>query len=121
MSHRTTRMMFWVPRILAIIYILFISVFAFDVWEMPGGFWQKLGGFLIHLLPSYAVLAVLLLAWVRPKLGGIGFILLAVAFALLFGWRDIYTLLLLAAPLVLIGSLFLMEWWMGNARLEPQP
>ncbi|MFO7661592.1 MAG: hypothetical protein R6X18_03255 [Chloroflexota bacterium] len=120
MSPRTRQLLDWLPRVLGALYAVFISVFAFDVWEMSGSFWYKMAGFLIHLIPTYLVVAVLLAGWVRPLWGGIGYLTLAVAFGLIFGRNDLSVLLILTGPLILVGLLFLADWWVSNSRLHPK-
>lgn len=105
----------WLPRLLAILYALFLSLFAFDAWEGVG-FWAGLVGFIIHLLPVYFVLLALVLAWRRPRLGGCAFLALAVGFSLFYGWREPALLALMAGPLVVVGLLFLLDGWRPSAR-----
>jgi hypothetical protein len=120
MSRQTRKLFKWLPRVLGALYAVFISVFAFDVWEMDGNAWEKLAAFIIHLLPTYLVVAALFAGWVRPLWGGISFLILAVAFPLFFGWNEISLILIFAGTLALIGVLFLADWWVGEVRLQPK-
>lgn len=97
----------WLPRLLALLYAAFLSLFAFDSWEGVG-FWQGLAAFLVHLLPVYFVLLALVIGWRRPQAGGVLFLALAVVFAVFFGWREAAVLALMGGPLVVIGVLFLL-------------
>ena len=63
----------WVPRILCILAILLISMFALDSFSPERTFWQNLGAFLIHLIPSFALIALLIVAWKWELPGGIAF------------------------------------------------
>ncbi|MCJ7467949.1 MAG: hypothetical protein MUO53_14805 [Maribacter sp.] len=67
--------LYWLPRILGILAILFISLFAMDSFGPRLTFWQQLGGFLMHLIPSFLLLALLLVAWKWEYLGGVLFII----------------------------------------------
>ena len=107
----------WLPRLLAILYGLFLSLFAFDSWEGVG-FWEGLAGFIVHLMPVYMVAFVLVVAWRWRVLGGLLFIVLAAGFPLAFGWREAETLLLLALPPVVSGGLFLLDSYLGERRLR---
>ncbi len=109
----------WLPRLLAGLYALFLSLFAFDSWEGVG-FWEGLAGFLIHLLPVYLVALALVVAWRWRALGGLLFVVLAAGFTLVFGWREPATLLLLALPPVVIGGLFLLDAYLSARRLRPR-
>lgn len=116
----TTRtILHWTPRILGILYAAFISIFALDAWGTGAGFWNELAGFLIHLLPTYLIIAALVVAWKNPRLGGILFIVLATAMGLFFGIHDGAQLLLLAAVPTTIGLLFIGDGCIPRAELRP--
>lgn len=106
----------WSPRVLAILYALFLSLFAFDSWEGAATFWEGLAGFLIHLMPVYVVAAALAAGWRWPRAGGVLFLALAAGFALVFNWSEPLTLLLMAGPPALAGVLFLL-----GGRVAAQP
>lgn len=118
MSPRLRQLIFWLPRVLGAFYAAFIGVFALDVWDMAGSFWYKLGGFLIHLVPTYILVAVLVVAWLKPKVGGIFYLVLAVLFSVYFHWQAL-TFVMLGLPMVAIGILFLLDWRAGEAKLRP--
>ena len=95
------RILFWAPRILAILYILFISLFALDVFGEDYGFLVTIWALFMHLIPSFIMLTGLLIAWKRPFAGGILFLLLAVLFTLFFHtYRRPDAFLLLTFPLL---------------------
>ena len=71
----------WAPRILCILAILFISLFALDSFSPELSIWQQLGGFFIHLIPSYILLAILLVAWKWEYIGGLIFIFIGLIFS----------------------------------------
>jgi hypothetical protein len=119
MSPTTRKILYWAPRVLGIAYALFLSLFAFDVWGTGNSFWYELAGFLIHLIPVYLVVIAIVIGWRRPRLGGILFLALAVAFTLFFGWREVEVLLALALPLVVIGLLFLANGQENRPQLSP--
>jgi len=66
----SVRMLHWLPRILGIMVILFISIFALDAFEPERTLWQQLGTLLIHLVPSFILLGILLIAWKWEFIGG---------------------------------------------------
>ena len=99
----------WVPRILAVIFILFISVFALDAFGEGIPFLQGLVGFLIHLVPTYILIAALLLALKKPLLGGILFVCAGLFYIIFANEMDWLTYALIAGPAILIGSLFILN------------
>ncbi len=100
----------WTPRVLAILFVLFLSLFALDAWGIEGTLWQKLGGFLIHLIPSLALAIVVVLAWKWEWVGGAAFISGGVYYILaVHGHWSWY--LTIAGPAILVGVLFLFSWY----------
>lgn len=110
--HMHTRTIFniirWFPRVLGILSILFISIFALDAFGEGIPIGQALLGFAIHLLPS-AILSVLLaVAWRAPKMGGILFVLVSfLPFFLLS--NELWVNFILTTPLFLTGISFLFS------------
>jgi hypothetical protein len=102
----------WAPRLAALLIILFTGLFSLDVFGTGAPPLQVLGAFLLHNLPSIAMLVVLLLAWKRPVVGFVAFLVIAAGFALFFV-RDFYALtnlLLFVLPLLLVAFLFYADW-----------
>jgi prolipoprotein diacylglyceryltransferase len=124
----SSKMLYLIPRILLIIAILFISLFALDSFSAERTFWQNSGVFLINLIPSFVLLLVLILAWKREKTGGIlltalGLILcLFVFFSNYNRTHSIVTsfliVLALSIPLVLAGILFIISHYRKKKELS---
>jgi len=100
------KIIYYIPRVLAILFIIFISLFSLDVFEMEAGFWQKIGGFLIHLIPSYILIIATIIAWKKEFIGGVLFIIFSVALAI---WTrvELASILVILPPFI-IGILFLV-------------
>lgn len=114
----------WAPRIAAILIIGFISLFSLDVFETQAPPLELLGGFLMHNIPSIALIVLLAFAWNRPAVGFIAFLAAGILFALLFV-RSIYglvNLLMFVLPILLIASLFYIDWkWLGAPSITSTP
>ena len=117
----TTRVIHWIPRILCIIAILFISLFALDSFSSDRTIWQNLAAFLMHLIPSFVLLGVLIVAWKWEMVGGIiltitGIILFIVL--LNFNYRQrhfslaqsLINVSLLCMPFIIAGILFIVSY-----------
>jgi len=106
----------WLPRILVILYILFISLFALDVFA-EYGFPEVLVALFMHLIPSFILIIMLILAWKKPKYGGISFMFLSLGFTLQFNTNRMFiSFILLTCIPLLIGILFLAEGLRKNEK-----
>ena len=70
----TAALLYWSPRIISILAILFISLFSADAFAPGLTFWQQIGAFLLHLIPSFILTGLLVIAWKWEFVGGVLFI-----------------------------------------------
>ncbi|MDF1501032.1 MAG: hypothetical protein P1P76_11230 [Anaerolineales bacterium] len=100
----------WSPRALAVVIVLFTSVFALDVFDGSAGLPETILAFVLHVIPQFLIIIALLIAWRRPRAGGIAFLLLAIL-SLGFFSKPLVSWAhpLLTLPMLLIGLLFLLE------------
>ncbi len=94
------KIFYWIIRIYLIIFILFISLFALDVFSQPN--W--LLALLIHLIPSFVLIMLAIFSWRNSFLGGILFSLIAVFSLFFFSFT-----LIISLPLFVISILFFIE------------
>ncbi len=108
----------WLPRIICILAILFVSVFALDAFESGMNIWQQLRDFIIHLVPSFILLTFLLIAWKWELVGGIVFTLIGVIMTPIIynhnrNFNDfstaqsIHVVLMITFPFIVTGVLFI--------------
>jgi hypothetical protein len=115
----TPSLFHWLPRILCIAAILFISMFAADAFESGLTFWQQLDALFMHLIPSFILLLFFLIAWKWERLGGFLFILIGLGLSPFIYthnfemnqsfWISLGVVLLINFPFVLVGILFLVS------------
>ncbi len=112
---------YWIPRILLMVMILFISLFAMDSFEEGLSVWEQILGFLIHLIPSFVLVVILIVAWYRELPGGI----LLIAIGLIGGYLlfdmnlnrthslkfALLPVMLIAFLLIVSGILFLVDYF----------
>ena len=110
---------FWTPRILSILFILFLAMFSLDVFEGNYGFWGALLALFIHNIPVLILTILLVIAWKHEIVGAIAFFLGGIAYTglvlpnLLADPSKLYMLvwiLQIAGPAFFIGILFLIGW-----------
>jgi hypothetical protein len=106
-------LLYWSPRVLCIAFALFTSIFALDVFGEGRGFWETAGALFMHLIPTFLILIILAVSWRREWIGGVFYIGLAAVYIIAFRDRPLHwsALVLIAAPLVLMGALFLLNWY----------
>ena len=115
MIRPSKQLLFWTPRILGILFALFLSMFALDVFGEGYGFWGILLALFMHLIPVYVLLIGLALAWCWEWVGALVFIGFG-AWYLVISWgpfpliANLIGALPIAGPALLIGILFLIGW-----------
>ena len=111
--------MYWTPRGLAILFILFLAMFSLDVFDGNYGFWGTVVGLFMHNIPSLILLALLIVAWKREIVGAIAFgaggllyigTIVATAINNQFEWYMLSWCLIIAGPAFVIAVLFYMNW-----------
>jgi hypothetical protein len=108
MSGRVERVLYWSPRLLAMGFAAFLSVFALDAFDGSRDAAGAATAFAIHLAPTALVLVVLRLAWRRERTGALLFFALAVGYCVqAWGRFGGATIAIMAAPMVLIALLLL--------------
>lgn len=120
MENKINKFIYWIPRVLSILFILFLTVFSLDVFETGLSAGQIALGLFIHNIPVFILLAVLIISWKREIVGGIVFILAGLLYSglsifryLFSGPTEWYMLAwsaTIAGPAFLIGILFIVGW-----------
>ena len=122
------RVFHWLPRIICILAILFVSLFAADAFSPGLTIWQQLGGFFIHLIPSFILLALLIVAWKWEFIGGIIFTVIGLGLSP-FIFQHNYNMnhsigmslgiiLMITFPFVIVGILFIVSHFMKKKNLQ---
>lgn len=122
-------LIFWTPRILSMLSIAFISLFALDSFEKDSSFIENIRHLLLHLIPSFGMLLLLILAWKKELLGGILLtavaLVLAVPVFLLNLERSgsltvaFQVILLIFLPFIISGLLFIYSHYVKRKVLKP--
>lgn len=117
---KVNKWLFWVPRILTILFILFLALFSLDVFGNGLTFWQTVLALLMHNIPSIVLAIILAISWKYELIGAITFILAGLLYIVLnlitifrigFEYQYIISFLLIGFPALLIGILFLISWF----------
>lgn len=123
MKKKINQFIYWAPRILSVMFILFLTVFSWDVFGENSGFWQTALGLLIHNIPALILALIVWVSWKKYEIvGGIAFILAGIAHmassimrATIDPWTTALAIsMILDGPAFLIGILFLVGWFKKN-------
>jgi len=100
--------LYWLPRVLGIGLIVFYTLFALDVFDGESGIGEMLPGFLIHMIPAFILIAILLVAWKWELPGGL--LYLGTGIFYIYMTRGMYWMvyLYIGGPLFLSGILFIL-------------
>jgi hypothetical protein len=118
MSTFSQKALFWMPRALSIAFCAFLSLFAMDVFDEHLGVWQTALALIVHLLPVFVLVVVLVLAWRREWLGAVLYTAVGLFYV---AWvvsmsrpvpqaTKLIWILAIAGPAFVIAGLFLANW-----------
>jgi hypothetical protein len=117
MNKTLKQILFWTPRIAGILFVLFISIFALDIFSMELGFWGTIVGLFMHLIPSMLLAIAIALAWRWEWIGAVMFIGWAVWYIGTVRGFEWFVYVIIAGIPALIGLLFLAGWiWRKQIR-----
>ena len=106
MNKTTKRVLYWVPRVLCILFAIFLSMFSLDVFSESYSFGETILALLIHLIPTFIIIIALVVAWRWELVGAALFIVVALSYLVLSGGES----WIISTPLFLVGVLFLFNW-----------
>jgi len=120
----------WVPRVLAILFLAFMTLFSLDVIE-PGRSAAEIAvGLFMHNIPVMILAAALWVSWRREIVGTVVFLAIGLLLAgrmllsmIMSGVEQqylgeaIFGILLLGLPPFVIGALFFTEWHLKRKGL----
>ena len=115
----SVKIFYWLPRVLCILAILFVSIFALDAFSSELSFWRQIGAFIVHLIPSFVLLILLILAWKKELIGGVLFTIIGLGltpFIFTHNYRMNHSIFLslgiilsITIPFTVVGILFIIS------------
>ena len=116
---KINKWIYWTPRILSIIFILFLAMFSLDVFDSCNGFLECALGLLMHNIPVFILIAVLVIAWKKEIVGAVAFFAAGISYMILtlttaiktgFEWYYLAWIVQISGIAFIIGILFWMNW-----------
>lgn len=99
------------PRVLGVAAILFISIFALDVFTPETSLGEELLGFAIHLIPSAVLTVILVIAWRFEWLGAALFVAVGCSAFFLLHRSALWHFAIIGGPFIVTGLLFALSAW----------
>jgi hypothetical protein len=105
------KVLLWAPRLILIIFALFLVIFSFDVFQEGKDATEIAIGFVLHNSPSMMLGLLVFAAWRREWIGALVCLVLAVAY-IVWAWGrfPISVYFGIAGPLFLVAVLYAMNW-----------
>lgn len=113
-----SRFFYWLPRVLTILSILFMAMFSLDSFGGDASVWKKILALLIHNIPVYILIIILIIAWKREVVGGIILIAASIGMGIFFhSFTGNSGSIVVIAPFFLEGLLFLLHGIVENKKI----
>ena len=90
MNKKIHPFIYWTPRVLGILFVLFLMLFSLDVFDMGLTAGQIAIGLFMHNIPALILAVILWIAWKYEIVGGIVFILADLTYLALSATRGTF-------------------------------
>jgi len=120
MEKKIGRFVYWTPRILSILFLIFLALMSLDIFDMKLGFWGTIIGLFMHNIPVFILTILLIISWKHEIVGGIAFILAGILYiaillmnAVKTGFKVYYLAwaVQISGIAFFIGIMFLVGWF----------
>ncbi len=108
---RSRKVLVWAPRLLLIVFALFLVIFSFDVFGEGKGVMETGIAFLVHNIPSLVLGWVVFAAWRREWIGALSCLVLVVAYVVWFWGRfPLAVYFIITGPPLIVAALYVVNW-----------
>jgi len=116
---KVTKFIYWTPRVLSILFIIFLSLMSLDVFSPEASAGEIIIGLFMHNIPALILLIALIISWKYKYeiVGGVVFLFAGILYIVFAARSDISWLMVLvwslqiAGPAFLVGILFMINWF----------
>ena len=115
-NKRVGKWLFWTPRILTILFLLFLAIFSLDIFDLCNNFSSCALGLLMHNIPVFILIIILWISWKHELVGAIAFALAGLLYIITLLIKPIFVLsqlfwtLPISLPAFLISYLFYLNY-----------
>jgi len=113
-----SKLLHWIPRVLSMIFVLFLCLFSLDGFTEFNG-WQTVLVVTTHLIIPFVVLLGTIIAWKRDLVGTIIFFFFAMYYVYMVGLgRHFSWYVSISGPALLIAILFFINWLSSRKNIQ---
>jgi hypothetical protein len=122
----TLKIIHWTPRILCILAIAFIGLFAMDSFDPRFSVQDQILHFMLHSIPAIILILFLITAWKWELIGGMIFMIIGIGFSpIIFSmnyqmngsaWMSLGIIACITIPFILIGALFILSHFLKKKQ-----
>jgi hypothetical protein len=118
-KRKISKFVYWTPRIVSIVFLLFLAMFSLDVFGNGYNFWQTVAGLFMHNIPVFILTILLIISWKHELVGAIAFALGGILYIGQMIWNALHNTsqwymlsysLIIAGPAIFIAILFYLNW-----------
>jgi hypothetical protein len=115
-SQKIPKWIFWTPRILSILFLLFLALFSLDTFGNNYTFWETVLGLFMHNIPVIVLAILLWISWKHELVGAITFISAGLLYILMLlmnknlEWYMLSWSITIAGPAFFVGIMFWINW-----------
>ena len=118
-KRKVGRFLYWTPRVVSILFILFLAMFSLDIFGNGYSFWETVVGLLMHNIPVFVLAILLWISWKHEIVGAVAFILAGLLYSTMilrnvistgFEWYYLSWAVQISGIAIFIGILFWLNW-----------
>ena len=106
----------WLPRVLGVLFSVFIGLFAVDVFNQGYPGLRTLIAFLTHLIPAAIIFVSTLIGWRWPNWGAALFAVIGTVYVFYFDGQPWLVYALISGPLFFIAILFAVSSMLNRQK-----
>jgi hypothetical protein len=124
---KVNRWLYWTPRAIAILFLLFLGLFSFDVFDSCTSLFNCYFDLLMHSIPVFVLAVLIVISWKREIIAawtffiaGLLYVCSVLATIIKDGFHFYYFswIAIIALPTFVIAWLFLMNWRRRKAKIS---
>lgn len=110
------KILYWSPRILSILFVVFLCLFSFDGFSEFNS-WQTILAVVTHLLIPVIVLSGAIIAWKKDLVGTVIFFFFTIYYIYMVGLdRHWSWYVSISGPALLVSVLYLLNWFKNKKQ-----